>query len=240
MLRGGIHVISLYLKDSEGLSEYNLRVLQEAAVLALTLGTPWIMAGDWNITPEQLQAANWLGVAKGTVFATELPTCHCSTYDYFVVSHNLAHAVVGVQRIDDAGLHPHHPCRVLLRGDAKRKAVRKLTRAPKVHATLPHGPAPKPPYYDEILGLGGTSYQVARAMGKWYELARTEWTALAGYNLSHKKHKFHLESAVGSKKIGRQRGARRGLARACEEVRRCGVHRQGGAGETQQQRPKNC
>ena len=54
---GGLHVVSVYLKDSEGLSEYNLRVLQEAAALALTLGTPWIMAGDGNITPEQLQAA---------------------------------------------------------------------------------------------------------------------------------------------------------------------------------------
>ena len=154
VMKGGIHVISVYLKDSVGLTDYNLRVLQEVAALALTLGTPWIIAGDWNITPDQLQAANWLGVAKGTVFATELPTCHSNTYDYFVVSHNLTHAVVGVQRIGDAGLHPHHPCRLLLRGDAKRKAVRKLTRAPKIHATLPHGPAPKPPDYDKIFSLG--------------------------------------------------------------------------------------
>ena len=46
LVLGGIHSISVYLKDSEGLSEYNLRVLQEAAALARTLGGPWIMAGD--------------------------------------------------------------------------------------------------------------------------------------------------------------------------------------------------
>ena len=46
----GVYMISIYLKDTEGLSEENLRVLQEAAALALSLGTPWIMAGGWNIS----------------------------------------------------------------------------------------------------------------------------------------------------------------------------------------------
>ena len=124
------------------------------------------------------------------LFATDLPTCHKDTFDCFVVSHNITHAVVGVQRIDDAGLHPHRPCRLFLRGDAKRRAVRKLTRAPKVHAVLPHGPPPKPPDYSGILALGGKPKHVATAMSKWYELARKEWSALAGCKLSHKPHKF--------------------------------------------------
>ena len=75
VIPGGLYFISVYLKDSEGLSEYNLRVLQEAAALALTLGTPWIMAGDWNVDPSRLQGSNWLKMIKGTVFACELPTC---------------------------------------------------------------------------------------------------------------------------------------------------------------------
>ena len=58
VLPGGLHVISVYLKDSEGLTEYNLRVLQEAAALARTLGGPWIMAGDWNVEPKTLQEAS--------------------------------------------------------------------------------------------------------------------------------------------------------------------------------------
>ena len=65
-----MHIISLYLKDTEGLSEYNLRVLQEAAALTMTLGTPWVMAADWNLEPSQLLQANWLSVVKGTVFAS--------------------------------------------------------------------------------------------------------------------------------------------------------------------------
>ena len=132
IIQGELHVISLYLEDSEGLSEYNLSVLQEAAALVLALGTPWVMAGGWNITPTRVLQANWLSVVKGTVFTSELPTCHANTYDYFVVSHCIAHAVAAVQTLDDAGFHPHHPCRLLRRGDTKKNAVRKLCGAPRV------------------------------------------------------------------------------------------------------------
>ena len=51
----GVHILPVYLKDSDGLSEYNLRVLQEAAALVSTLGGPSIMAGDWNMGPKTLQ-----------------------------------------------------------------------------------------------------------------------------------------------------------------------------------------
>ena len=196
---GGFHVISVYLKDSDGLSEYNLRVLQEAAALALTLGGPWVMAGDWNVGPDQLQEANWLKVAKGKVFATELSTCNNATYDYCVVSNCLCHAVAGVQRLDDAHTQPHFPVRLLLRGDARRHAIRKLTRAPKVPATLPQGPPPKPPTYASVLGAGATRKGIAAAMDTWYQLARKEWAALTGTKLSYKRHRFTWECAVGAK-----------------------------------------
>ena len=188
---GGIHIISVYLKDSEGLSEYNLRVLQEVAALTQSLGTPWVVAGDWNVSPAQLQQANWLGVIKGVVFATELPTCNDNTYDFFVVCQSMAHAVVGVQRLDDAGLQPHFPCRLLLRGDARRHAVRKLTRPPKVPAVLPHGPAERPPDYSSVENLSASVQGAGPAMTKWYQLARLEWSRLTGVNLHHKPHKFH-------------------------------------------------
>ena len=39
----------------------------------------------------------------GAVFAPTLPTCRENTYDFFVVSKCIAHAVFGVQRLDDVG-----------------------------------------------------------------------------------------------------------------------------------------
>ena len=80
---GGFYVISVYLKDTEGLSEYNLRVLQEAAALARTLGGPWVMAGDWNMEPQSIANTSWLKVVKGTIVASQLTTCHGHTYDFF-------------------------------------------------------------------------------------------------------------------------------------------------------------
>ena len=216
VIPGGLHLISVYLKDSEGLSEYNLKILQEAAALVLTLGTPWVMAGDWNVNPQRLQQANWLGIVKGTVVATELPTCNDNTYDYFVVSQSLNHADAGVQRLDDAGLQPHFPCQLFLRGNARRHAVRKLCRAPRVPAVLPHGPAQKPPDYSSILSMSGTVKEVSVAMNKWYSLARSEWAHLAGTNLRHKQYKFCWDSAVGPRKVSGSTA----LAAAWREVAR--------------------
>ena len=103
-------------------------------------------------------------MVKGIVFACELPTCNDSSYDYFVVSHNIAHAVAGVQRLDDSGLNPHHPCRLLVRSDARRKAVRKLARPPKVPPVLPHGPPLRPPDYGGCSTVGDTAKHVSDAM----------------------------------------------------------------------------
>ena len=165
------------------MTEYNLRVLQEAAALARTLGGPWVMPGDWNVQPDMVRETNWLKVAKGTVVTTELTTCNDHTYDLFVVSHCLAHTVAGVQRLDDAGMSFRAPCRLLLRGDGRRHASRQLHRAPRVPAALPHGPATKPPSYEKVMNTSDTKAGVTAAMVEWYNLAREEWTTLAGSKL---------------------------------------------------------
>ena len=78
---GGLHIISVYLADTEGLSTYSMALLQEAAALARTLKGPWIMAGDWNMQPDTLRSAQWLQVVGGTIIATTLLTCHDAIYD---------------------------------------------------------------------------------------------------------------------------------------------------------------
>ena len=83
VLKGGIFNLSVYLKDAEGLGETNMALLDAAAVCLNALNGPWIMAGDWNVTPQTLEASNWLKIVKGVVHATALPTCHSSTYDFF-------------------------------------------------------------------------------------------------------------------------------------------------------------
>ena len=92
-----------------------------------------------------------------------------------------------MQRMDDVGLHPHAPCRLLLRGDARRHAVRKLHRAPKVPATLPHGPAPRPPSYQGVVDKCTSKNGIAVAMREWYRKARKEWAALTEAKMDYQR-----------------------------------------------------
>lgn len=92
--------------------------------------------------PTTLSSSGWLALVDGMVVAPSLPTCNGSTYDYFVVSKGLLPAVVGIHRVDDAGLLANSlslatPSRLLLRGDARRFAVRQVVRPKRVEPILP-------------------------------------------------------------------------------------------------------
>ena len=72
---------SIWLKDSEGLSEYNLRLLAVLISVVSEFRRPWVLGGDWNMSPEQLTTSGALEILGGTVVAPELPTCNGKIYD---------------------------------------------------------------------------------------------------------------------------------------------------------------
>ena len=75
-----------------------------------------MVSGDWNLSPEVLEAARWPEVVGGKIFATKLPTCNQETYDYFVVHSSIAHSVVGVQRMAAGGFSAHFATRLFIQG----------------------------------------------------------------------------------------------------------------------------
>ena len=202
-------MVSVYLRHSEGLSQENQAILEELCVVLLQLSGPWIVAGDGNLSPAVLADSSWLRTIRGVIFATPLP--NDSTYDFFVVHRQLAQAVAGVQRIEDGGACPHFYSRLLVRGDAKRFAVRKLVRAPKVSDRLPFGPAAVAPSYSSmekknhtLIGSQMSGVPVPRASitlegatRNFYKLARTEWSGIAGEDLGFTPHRFRWESPIG-------------------------------------------
>jgi hypothetical protein len=183
VLKGGIFNLSVYLKDAEGLGETNMALLDAAAVCLNALDGPWIMAGDWNVTPQTLEASNWLKIVNGVVHATALPTCHSSTYDFFVVHKSISHAVVQTQRLEDGGLYPHFPSRLLIKGNANRYLVRKLNKPRKVVAELPAGPPSKPKSYADVCVTADTDLNLATLL--WYDMARDEFNDLTGDTSNH-------------------------------------------------------
>ena len=73
ILRGGLHLGSIWLKDCEGLSPTNLAILDAAAAALGRIRGPWLLGGDWNITPEELHASGWLDVVDGLIVASLSP-----------------------------------------------------------------------------------------------------------------------------------------------------------------------
>ena len=181
IIKGGMHMGSLYLRGSAGLSEENLNILQEVAIVLKKLRGPWIVAGDFNLNPDMLRSSGWLDVVKGVLVAPASPTCHGSTYDYFVVCQALASSVAGIARIDDGGLHPRSPSRLFLKGDGKRKLIRQLSRPTKVPGVLPEGPLPCPRPAAESMPTEVNQVAVDEATDQWVAAACREWSSLLGY-----------------------------------------------------------
>ena len=67
--RGGFHILSVYLWHSEGLTARNLHLLQTLAQVISRLRGPWLLAGDFNITPQELSASGWFQLVRGLVHA---------------------------------------------------------------------------------------------------------------------------------------------------------------------------
>ena len=102
---------------------------------------PWVMAGDWNATPDQIwvpalapRAAGWLPDLGG-----KQPTCfpvkgEPMEKDFFLVSHCLRGAVTDYDFLPVGVLPTHRAVKLTLRLAALREPVRTL-RKPR---TTPH------------------------------------------------------------------------------------------------------
>ena len=77
---------------------------------------------------------------NGVIHALEADTCNGKVYDFFVVAAGLSDHVQGPFTIGDAGLHPHSPSRLVIRGTPRKVMVRMLRAPTPLHAVLPHGP----------------------------------------------------------------------------------------------------
>ena len=75
VVRGGVHIVSVYLRHSEGLSQENMAILDELSAVLLQLKGPWIVGGDWNLLPAILAESKWTSIAGGVIFAMVVDGC---------------------------------------------------------------------------------------------------------------------------------------------------------------------
>ena len=189
--KGGVHFVTVYLKDGEGIGETNQAILTELAAYLGTIRGPWIVAGDWNVTPQQLQAASWDKIVKGAIKHPKEATCNGKVYDFFVVSRSIEASVAAVSRLDNGGFSPHSAVRLFLSGAARHKAVRRLIKPKMIKADLPSGPLPL------CTNEFDPGASLADGLTSWYSRARTTLLSLAGESATSQQHTFRWEPATG-------------------------------------------
>ena len=141
--RGGVYVGSIYLHTTVGISaRCNRDILDAVYGYLCNLSGPWIIGGDWNVTPEELESSGWLRLVKASVVrpAGGATTCHDKCYDYFVVSNSYLHNIIGARAVVDAGWTPHSPCRLFISGRPTVLKVRAIKSPFSLPAVLPYGP----------------------------------------------------------------------------------------------------
>ena len=104
-------LISIYLVTGEGPTGENIDILKKVSTIIQAKGLDWILAGDFNFSPELLHSTGWLAQAKGVVVHQEglVSTCRKSKQilDYFVVSKRLGPAMAASGARQDTPWKPH-------------------------------------------------------------------------------------------------------------------------------------
>jgi hypothetical protein len=104
---------------------------------------------------------------------------------------------VAVQQLHDVGVHTHSPSRLIIRGDARRPAIRTLKKPSKLAGKLPHGPQPQPPTYDEA-EEADDERAIASKFAEWHRKMRLELGTLTGDLREQKAAHFRWQSAAGN------------------------------------------
>jgi len=74
----------------------NMAKLSNLGAILKTVQAPWIVAGDWNCTPQQLAKTGWLELVDGEVVTAYNTDYTCTLgvgrmIDFVVVSHRARH-----------------------------------------------------------------------------------------------------------------------------------------------------
>ena len=129
-------------------------------------------------------------------------------------------------------MNPHWATRLLVRGDGRWYAVRKLVRNKRIDGALPFGPAKAPPSYQHIIDAEQSVSPLDELTRSWYRLAREEFSDILGTKVPFRDPTFRFGPAVGQKAqpwIGETKVSVmwRSLARTAEDISRAvaiGVH----------------
>jgi len=136
VLKGGVLLGSVYLRDGEGLSCSNVELINAVAGYVKACGMPFILGGDWQVCPEDMESSGLPAAMKARVVAPDGHTYqaggHTSLIDYFLVSDCLFNngVVVSCEVKDSKVIHKHKPVLLKVTGSCRSRKC-KVMRRPK-------------------------------------------------------------------------------------------------------------
>ncbi|CAK0895988.1 unnamed protein product [Prorocentrum cordatum] len=140
-IKHGITMISIYLRDGQGLSDANVEIIWQVAIYIWELEAreqPWLLAGDWNRQVDDLR--HWFNSIGGIAIHPKCPTClqakPGTMYDYTCM-HPRVDCRAGKACVhEDSGLFPHVPVRAPLQ-DAEHEMRARVPDQPASVDTMP-------------------------------------------------------------------------------------------------------
>ena len=114
---GGLTVFSIYMRCSERWSAENVQLAQQLASLIKETEGLWVVGGDWNMVPNELQSHPVFEEIGGVLTAPSRGTCYTNggwkKYDYFIVHPAMRFHIAKVE-VDGGDTRPHLPVRLKL------------------------------------------------------------------------------------------------------------------------------
>jgi len=152
--RGGIGIGSVYLESAVGMNSNNDALMRSIAGFVKAWGRPFVLAGDWNMSPKDLRDSGWPELLNAVVICTDEHTYeaagHTSELDFFLVEKSIAHAVDACEVKDEVSVSKHRLVCLELRGDFKEKKVMRMRKPRPLPTFPPSGPFPQPPLWDDF------------------------------------------------------------------------------------------
>ncbi|CAK0906391.1 unnamed protein product, partial [Prorocentrum cordatum] len=153
-LPGGLVVISVYLKDGEGLGATNCShvwALVQYVCRLNALQMPWIICADWNMETDELNKSGWMEAVSALAYVSALPSCRHSQpgsfIDFFVASSMLAARLHKQVLVDEeASTYPHLPISIGFAASDTPMWAR-VPDEPKPFPAVPPVGCARPPVY---------------------------------------------------------------------------------------------
>eukprot|EP00971_Amphidinium_carterae_P352078 6492414-Amphidinium_carterae.2 len=196
---GGITVISIYLTACADVSTTRNELHALLHYVRLVEG-PWIVCGDWNLTPQQLRQWSFAEAAGGEIHHTKHATCKAGigrVLDYFLVARELSDLIVSVERLEESLVSPHWAVRMTLRRtkpEDHARVRRKKCQFPEVQPIGPLRWQPLPEWRENLVqhNLGSCWREWSLAAEDWLQGALDQPPQSAAWSHRGKGPEFRL------------------------------------------------